>query len=887
MNKQIKLSGISRNLPQNSAPDGSCQEIINARYRKGAWRPVGDKAIVHNASFTYNGSPILFKEIYLHDIEQGIIDGQPNYIGLYDGIFAGIYLINPVTNICTKISDIPKADYTKVVFLKRTMIVTTSTGLMVFLYTTTNGGQYGLIGNLPTPYVDLYSTEYVNPVPATPIAQFVESEPSHTPEAVLGNLYAICNQQSANYGRLYGSIAYIVAYRLFDGSYVMHSVPRYHEISNGGILRCNNPDGSGWDNALWRWQITFKSISGILVSQIYDPAHFDSMKDLVDSIVVFATKATPLLKIDSTTVTEKVLQKDGSGGYDWWNQNIADFAPLNSPDFEDLCKSDGWYQIMEFDFAEVVGNPVGSIVKMADTKGFYQDYATRKALPADNFSHHALVAKNAMVYNDRVHVQSIKTLYGIPEIHLQEFTGYAPAYDRQGVIVVYLSTGLGKAVLVNQRTFATYTRLETGEKVIAWNGIVGYHDSRATKMELAVQDIEGTLRLVFSVDLKKNEAMNFAYYVRPDFNKIPPTAEYNYGTRFIRIDNLGAVYNIPQASGTPFDTNRIQVSEIQNPLVYLAKNSYQVGTGEGIAMATASEPLSQGNFGQFPVMVFTTKGRFVLAQGQGDILYASIQPVDGEVADNPMNVLGVGSGIVYSTERGLYLANGMEKVWISETVEGKPETSLLNTEEMQTLVTDLRCTPSLHDALSEVDFLTYLKTSRVGYDHVNKEIIVTNAQYAYSYVYSTEYKIWYKISQSYSLLVNAYPELYGVNGSKIYNISDDDHQGNTAVLMVSNAMNLDLPEVRKKIERMIARCYCDTASGSYVGLYVFSTDDLETYQFATGRQRTGQGLKDLLLQRSQGSARYFAIVFNGVVSHESELSYVDTMFIDRMSQKIR
>ena len=891
MNKTIKFSEITRNIPQDSTPDGSCQEIINMRYRKGAFRPIGAKVVLHDAAYTYLGAAITFKKIYLHDIEDGLITGQPNWIGYHETGTAGVYLINPVTGICTLIDTVTDPNtYTTVTFLKRTMIITANSGLLVYLYTNETAPTYGKIGNLPTPYVDLFSKDTINPAPAIPIRATITSDSTHTPEAVLGNFYEIVNQQSHLYGRLYGSIMYITAFRLFDGSFVMPSVPRYLEISNGGILHQHNPSGSGWDNADWRWVITFGSVAGILVTGNYPSAQFEAIKDLVDSIVVFATKATPIYKVDDTTVTEKVLQAENYPNYTYVDidRNFTTTFPMNSPDFEDLAKSAGWYQIMEYQFSDVVGDTVGTIVKMADTKNFYQDYATRKTLPTDQFSHHSLVAKHAYVYNDRIHVLNVRTTFGIPSILWPLLDGYTASYNRQAVIVVYLSTSLGKAVLVNQCQIPAYHNTSNGLWYICWNGIVGYPDSRATKMELAVQDGTAVYRTVFSVSLKKNEGLNSAYYHRTEFALVQPaSADYNYNPRMILESALGAAYTIPTAKTTPYDTNRLQVSEIQNPLVYPAKNSYQIGTGEGMAMASGSEPLSTGQYGQFPLQVFTSKGRYALQQGNGDILYQSVQNIDGEVADNPMNVISMGSGVLYSTEKGLFVGIGQQVTKLSESVEGTPHLLFNTKAEIQKMLTDTRCTPGLAGSLSDEDFLDYLHDSSIGYDQLNKEVIVTKAGAGYSYIYSVENKIWFKISQSFDLLINSYPTVLGISGSKVYDLGDDDHAGNTSVMIVTNAMSLEMSGIYKKIERMIVRSFNSTPTESYLGVYLFGTDDLATYQLLTGRQRTGVGLQNLIVQRSQGSCKYYVIVYNGVITHDSTLSTVDIAFIERLAKKIR
>ena len=54
-------------------------------------------------------------------------------------------------------------------------------------------------------------------------------------------------------------------------------------------------------------------------------------------------------------------------------------------------------------------------------------------------------------------------------------------------------------------------------------------------------------------------------------------------------------------SDTYVDHNRVQVSEIQNPFVFPAELSYQVGSGNILAMNANAEPLSTGQAGEHPI----------------------------------------------------------------------------------------------------------------------------------------------------------------------------------------------------------------------------------------------------------------------------------------------
>lgn len=944
--KSIKYSGINRAVPQSLAPDGSCQEIINARPKKGCWRPIPNKSLHSfkpSAVFTYDSNPITFTQIYLHDIENGITPGQPNWIGykLVPAVEAApaygqIYTIN-ADNTCDLLLNNIDASIVpvSVVFLKRTMIITTGAGVLVFLFTPDK--QYVQTASLPVPDVDL----------TTRASEYVQSEAYFSAEAVLGGFYAKLNELSGTSGKMFGSIMYITVYRLFDGSYILPCIPKYLNISNGGTLYRQNPGGGSSDDRIFDLRFYMKALSATVNNELY-PSTIEDTKDLIESICVFATKSTTLQRIDETTLTNTMLEARPSPE-ELAATNFKTIFPTN-PDFSKLAQTEGWYKIHEFSFEDVVGK-TGRTTKDVDTTGFYQDYATRETLITDQFTHHTLNARSAYVYNDRLHILNIKTSLGSPYIIWPDNTDTFGQTDQtEGILSVWLKTSLGKAIrkstisvpiyrIATQKSqlFDTdysaaqafldameatpssnanyikgtgyisitiidpyptesfevwYKEYESGDanSYYVIPSVVGYNDARAYKMQISVGG-----NLLFEETLTKNSLMNFATWNSTQFSADDTDTTKNFNVTKKLTSSITTAATIPAALELPFDTNRLQVSEIQNPLIFPTKNSYQIGTGDGITMCAGSEPLSTGQFGQFPLQVFTTKGVWALEIGSGDVLYTNVLPSSSEVVENAMNVISIGIGVVYSTVKGLFVLQGRENTEIGEINEGIPYSQItwnnwdilelihLNTGENP----NLHFTPGLFYSLSTVDFLEYLQESSIGYDQLNKELIVTNKEFSYSYIFSLEEKVWYKISRSYSLLINDYPKLIGIKDASIYSLSEEDETQHVEVLIITNAQSFELTDVYKKIERIIQRTAFTTNSGKVSGFYIFASDDLQTWHIISGKQKDGTNIKDLLCQRSHGSAKYYVLVFNGTVSCNTEIKQIEIIFKNKWNNRLR
>lgn len=875
--KTIQISGIQRALPQSDSKSGSCQEIINARFRKGCWRPIGAK--LEHKSFSVSD----YTSIWLHDIENGVVDGEPNYIG-YKKDIGMLFSIHPTTGVATEIirDETPGVDV-NVVFLKRTMIVSSESGVEVYLFTDVNDVKsYVRTASLPVPdvLIERKSSELAG----------VQADEAATAEGLFGKFYANLNKLSENSGKLYGSFMYMVAYRLFDGSYILPCVPRYVELYNGGNLKWRNPGGGGTEDRQFWLEFYGFDIEASIDCSVY--TGFEATKDLVESICIFMTKVTPLHQILNTSLSDKQLA-DNYGNYYNSTHGISSWPfetvfPVVNNEFKELGKSVGWYKVHEFDFEKIVDTGY-VLVEDIDTKGFYQDYATRETLTTDQFTHHILSAREAYVYNDRLHLANIKTSPGKPYVQWHYPDTFVQMTTTPGKVAVSLKTNLGKCVVVHDIDIPVYRKTSDMTNYLIIPEVVGYNDSRANKITITAT-ISGVNYRLLSESLVKNETMNFAFWHKTTFSLVEnviTSHTANYTTTEIKVSDITTYLSIPAPVdlGLPFDTNRVQVSEIQNPLIFPTKYSYQIGTGSILKLMAGSEPLSTGQFGQFPLQVFTTKGIWAMEIGLGDVLYTNVLPVNGEVAENPKNVVPVGSGVVYSTVKGLFVVNGRQVTEIAEIVEGSPATGISGSEEIATLLTDSKFTPGLTGSISDMDFLSYLQNSSVGFDQLNKELIVTNPSKGYSYIFSFESKLWFKISRSFKLLINAYPELLGVTNDNVVSLSKESESEAIEVLIISNCQSLDMPGIFKKLERTDFRSYLLTESGKTSGFYVFASNDNLKYQNIQGCQRSGIVI-DLITQISPTSAKYYAFVINGNMLPGSEIKQIEILFKNRWNNKL-
>lgn len=257
--------------------------------------------------------------------------------------------------------------------------------------------------------------------------------------------------------------------------------------------------------------------------------------------------------------------------------------------------------------------------------------------------------------------------------------------------------------------------------------IIGYPDYRASKLRIVYHKPLGdsTFQLckIANYNLQKSETNNFAYYVSTYFRRASRGDEGGtYYNRYEKIEiaisdsNFDDLVTTIDSSATEYiDSNRVQASELQNPLFFPAKYSYQVGTGKILGIAANTEPLSTGQFGEYPLSVFTSKGIWTMLQGSGDVLFSNILPVNGEVVKNKDQIVPLSVGVTYTTEKGLYLISGRNVKDLTEVSTGPVNAEIkANTDFLKKINNNQLV--QLVNYLSNVSIEQYLTGARIGFD---------------------------------------------------------------------------------------------------------------------------------------------------------------------------
>ncbi len=175
-----------------------------------------------------------------------------------------------------------------------------------------------------------------------------------------------------------------------------------------------------------------------------------------------------------------------------------------------------------------------------------------------------------------------------------------------------------------------------------------------------------------------------------------------------------------------YQPNRLQLTAIENPLVWPAINSYVIGEDKRNTirdLAVQATPTSEGQFGEYPLIVFGENGIYAVNQGSGDVVYGSVVHIS-RLQANP-GVLGVDGVIMFSTTNGLFLLAGRQTQELNRFL-------IANTLYDVTWDENIPANQLPHADRSS-DALTFIQNPVFGWDDQHREIVIASSAFGYHY----------------------------------------------------------------------------------------------------------------------------------------------------------
>ena len=308
----------------------------------------------------------------------------------------------------------------------------------------------------------------------------------------------------------------------------------------------------------------------------------------------------------------------------------------------------------------------------------------------------------------------------------------------------------------------------------------------------------------------------------------------------------------------------LRVSALDNPFVFPPTQEYKFD-GDIVALASNAEAISSGQFGQYPLYVFTTEGIWAMqVDSTGKTAYSTQTPFSREVCCG--DVCPVSGGVVFTTERGLMAISGGNVVELSKPLDGLEEL-LFNSSGMLAGQIFTRAEYDDHTKFEPVPIREYIKGAKLAYNYLHNEVILSNVNYGYSYVYSLDNQTWGVIDKTFDVTTNSYPELKVFNSDKGVMYEFKDGADANKVVAITRPFTLGSFDYKRLRQAALRTTFEGT-----LNFYLLGSNDGANFVCITGKEypskNGGESMnvtrRDLITAMSRSRQyKYFAIAIAG------------------------
>lgn len=340
--------------------------------------------------------------------------------------------------------------------------------------------------------------------------------------------------------------------------------------------------------------------------------------------------------------------------------------------------------------------------------------------------------------------------------------------------------------------------------------------------------------------------------------------------------------------------NKLFCSLVENPFVFSDSGVITVGNGYIIGTTTTAIALSQGQFGQFPLIVFCSDGIWALTINDNGEFVAK-QPISRLVCNNANSICQLDGGVAFSTDRGMFIIQGSTIEPISSKIYGqyfdKNNLPFLSngTGSLPEIVTGYGTDEMISSVSDSVDFVSFIKTCSAAYNFAQNQLFLFREDKLYQYVYSRDSGEWAKqyYAITYKEIINDFPNVYiqalnnrvtnDAAGGVVYNLSrnfsDEEFDLKVNGLAVSRPLTFGDKNVLKTIKRIENRGYFDAENDSFVKIALYGSRDLHNWY----KIRSLRGC----------SFKYFRIVYYTRLSYTEAFTGSSFVVDGRWTDKIR
>lgn len=799
--KQQQLTfdkGIT-NVPSDAiCSDNAISESVGMVYENGEHRIIQKPADFITSSVDESDKQISIRLLYVHklnDEERYIVAASTKISGnifyiLAWGTKEGA-VFKKKGDLLTEGGMLRYTESTQITSIGKTLIISDNDGIKYYLWTQDkdNNNIYEYLGSsFPKPEVEftLYGRNekyggfnHEEQIDCSGMLYYENGKYGVTlgkeedwNNAVIG-LYSKLRKKLWQDKKFHGSFCIRAALELYDGTYFHISNPVFmlNHFSTYGTARISGENPKLLTMTVYGQGLRYK------FSQDYT-----KWSDIIKNVVLFVTKEA---NIFDTTVDAKCLVPSslaiGGGStnvpisyFMSGNKIYHDSTYLDSSDVEhgaghlylvmesipdsdlDNTIKDGVY----YKLCEVGLTGDGEFHNASDHFDTHklENITTQEQLGEDDYYSHCPIRSGLLyAYNSRLNIANVSRGF------FDGFDNFMPFdnddyHEYESLVTIQTD---GEWVVVSHK-------YRTKQK----QGIYFYYPDPRAKHVVILKDGNQIL----NTDLIGHPTLNGAYY----FGGVSTSMD----------EPTSASGEIPEATENSYETlpNYIITSEVNNPFTFKAAGYYKVGTGKILGMSTITQALSEGQFGQFPMLVFSDSGVWALSVA-GTGYFNDIHPMSREVCNNPKSITQTDGAVFFTSEKGLMVVAGSDVRCMSEQMSGREDE---------------------FDGIVKVgNFADYLRNCFIAYDYRDSLLWIFNGT-EYCYIYSIKTGTFSKNILPDAVIenvVNNYPDyLIQATDGKVYSLTErtniNDDETDYEAFIITRPMKLENSIALKSIRQI-------------------------------------------------------------------------------------
>ena len=671
------------------------------------------------------------------------------------------------------------------------------------------------------------------------------------------------------------------AYRLYDGSLMMHSSPVLLVPNTGVAPVVTYPYKEGTNG-----QLQATSFASDIIFDIKEDVLGD-WKDVVSSIDIYMSEPISTRNHDvKITFSEQLSGSDAAKSLNY-GYGVAEFGKygpvtfldafnskyastveeyttfslygegMKRTDLNDVVKRTGnFYKVRSIDVNEIPSNEELLFGDPETSQYSLGSLVTGERMVDDYRTHDNIIPDFVFPYNQRLNISGIKRVM---------FNGY----DTTAMVADVLDENEDEVYY----TIFTHIKKDNRE-IVVQNTCSGldsfypmylyYPDPDAYKMTI-VQGLppfdSSGLYEGYVVNLEEHPSLNGSVF----FNgfKLPE-------------ETVNRRFSLPEVTSSDvLERNKIYTSEVNNPFHFPLAGINTIGTGDVIGISSVTKALSQGQFGQFPLYVFSTDGIWAMEVGN-DGLYSSVKPVSRDVCVNGKSITQTDNAVMFVTEKGVMMLDGSNVMCISEMMNGR-SFDVSEVDKLNTVMNNAGVPSALQGVQ---DFMDYARVARMAYDYANNRIVLYKDGESFCYVYSMGSTTWATLGLSIDHAVTDYPNVYIQSGVGVKNLStriDYDGAAKVNTMLVSRPIKLG-DDGFKTMYELVARGAMDRREGAVL---LWGSHDGQRYVLI-------KAVKGNRIYRTGGSGyRYFRIGVVGSMKVGETLTMASVGFRRKYGNRLR